>query len=108
MDLEMDVYAQESHDESEKEKEDKSPPHPKKHKKKVRVVKSKEYKVQWPKKERSSGNVPYVQKSSVLKKNSMIMLQQITITSFYIVTKNVARLFGVWNPLKSINSTMEI
>ena len=51
MDLEMDVYAQESHDESEKEKEDKSPSHPKKHKKKViRVVKSKEYKIQQPKK----------------------------------------------------------
>ena len=47
---ETDVYAQESHDESEKEKEDKSPPHPKKHKKKVRVVKNKEYKIWWPKK----------------------------------------------------------
>ena len=81
MDSEMDVYAQESHDESEKEKEDKSPPHPKQCQKEVRVVKSKEYKIRHPKKERSSGNVPYVQKSSVLKKNSMITLQQITIIS---------------------------
>ena len=45
MDLEMDVYIQESHDESEKEKEDKPPPFPKKCKKKVTVVKSKEYKI---------------------------------------------------------------
>ena len=81
-DLEMDVYAQESHDESEKEKEDKSPPHPKQCKEKVRVVKSKEYKIWQPKKKRSSGNVPYVKKSSVLKNNSMITLQPITITSF--------------------------
>ena len=44
--LERDVYAQES----DKEKEEKSPPHPKKHKKKAKVVKSKEYKIQQPKK----------------------------------------------------------
>ena len=102
------MYTQELHDESEKRKKKINPlPIQKKCKKKVRVVKSKEYKIWWPKKERSSGNVPYVQKSSVLKKNSMITLQHITITSFYVVTESVARLLGVWNPLKSINSTMK-
>ena len=44
-DLEKDVYAQES----EKENEEKSPPHIKKHKKKAKVVKSKEYKIWQPK-----------------------------------------------------------
>ena len=46
-------YAQESQEsdsESEKEKEDTSPPHPKKGKRKLRVVKSKEYKIWRPKK----------------------------------------------------------
>ena len=49
MNAETDVNAQESHDESEKEKKDKSPPHPKKHQKKVRLIKSKEYKTWQPK-----------------------------------------------------------
>ena len=43
-------YAQESKSESEKEKEDTSPPHPKKSKRKLRVVKNKEYKIWRPKK----------------------------------------------------------
>ena len=43
-------YAKESHDESKKGKEGTSPPSPKKCKRKVRVVKSKEYNIQRPKK----------------------------------------------------------
>ena len=99
--------AQES-TESEKEKEEKSPHHPKKCKnKKPKVIKGKEYKIQQPKKEPPSGNVPYVQKISVPKKSSMITLQYITSTSFYVVIESVARLLGVHNPLKSTNSAME-
>ena len=75
-----------------------SPLYPKKHKEKPKVVKSKEYKIWWPKKEPSSGNVPYVQESSVLKENSMITLQYITTTSFYVVIESVARLVGLQNP----------
>ena len=101
--MEMDIYAQKS----EKEKEEKSLPHPKKCKKKVKVVKSREYKIQHLKKEPSSGNDPYAQKSSVLIKSSMITLQDITSKGFYVVLESVARLSGVWNPLKSISSAME-
>ena len=46
-------------------------------------------------KELSSGNVPYIQNSSILKKDSMITLQHITNTSLYVVIESVARILGL-------------
>ena len=100
---ETDMYTQES----KKEKEEISPPHPKKCKKKAKVVKSKEYKIWWPKKRAVIKRCSLCSEKFSSQKDSMITLQDITSTSFYVVIESVARLSGVQNPLKSIDSAME-
>ena len=50
--------------------------------------------------ELSSGNVPYVQKSAILKKNSMIMLQHITNTSFLCSNRKCGKTFESLESLK--------